>query len=254
MDDQATEAVESLPTESDELSTDTPTPATEGASDPVEVQAVADEPVDEDGAEPGPIPYSRFKEVNDQFKTLKEQKEREQAILKQFGFESVEEMQQAAAEQQRLDEEERVKAYFQSQVDDGELDEETARHRQELAIARMTLERERAQVQEYQLVMARDQAYASHPSARQAPDKVDDLIRSGVDPRTAVATVAELVDRVTLAIKAQTVTSKPVSPPPPMGSDNQSAQPTRPMTPSEAWRQGASKSWRDLLLGGKDTA
>ena len=250
LDDQALNTEESPSPESHELDTDTLAPATEGASDPTSAQDVADEP--EGGAEPGPIPYSRFKVVNDQFKALKAQKDEEAALLREFGFESLSEMREAAAaEQQRL-EEERVKAFFASQVEDGEMDEVTAAARRDLELERMAFNRERAMVQEFMILQARDAALASHPEAKEAPEAVDDLIRSGMDPRKAAAHVASLVKRFSLAAQSQATAKRPPAPSP-MGTDNQSAQPVKPVSGLERLRQGASVNWRDLIMGGNDT-
>jgi hypothetical protein len=38
-----------------------------------------------------------------------------------------------------------------------------------------------------------------------------------------------------------------------MGTDNQSAQPVKPVSGLERLRQGASVNWRDLIMGGNDT-
>jgi len=245
-DEEATTTVDSPATESDLAVADTAVePATGDATIPTGVEAEAEE-----SGEPGPIPYNRFKEVNDQFKELKAQKEAEAAILQQFGFGSLEEMRQAAElEQQRL-EEERVSAYYQTQVDEGELDETTAGMRRDLEIQRMQFQRERMAVQELLLQQQRQAALSVNPAAAQAPDMVDELIRSGVAPDRAAAQVAAMVERFSLAAKSQAIRQPSV--PAPMGSTNQSAQPTRPQSPLDAWRAGASRSWRDIF-NGKDT-
>lgn len=247
MDEEATIPVESPTTESEQVSAEVPEqPATGDAIVPVDTLAETTE-----SEEPGPIPYSRFKEVNDQYRELKAQKEAEAAILQQFGFSSIEEMRAAAElEQQRL-EEERVNAYFQSQVDDGELDETTAAMRRDLEIQRMQFERERQQVREVLMNQHKQMAMNAYPSASQAPDMVDELINAGIPPDKAAAQVAAMVDRFSLAAKSQAL-RQPVAPTP-VSASNQAAQPTRSLNPLDSWREQASRSWRDILGGNKDT-
>lgn len=247
MDEEAIQTVDSPATESDQIDTETSEqPATGDATGP----ALFDGETTDEG-EPGPIPYNRFKEVNDQFKELKAQKEAENAILQQFGFSSLAEMQQAAELERQRIEEERVSAYFQSQVDEGELDETTASMRRDLEIQRIQFERERQQVRELLLQQHKQFALTQHPSAAQAPDMVDELIRAGLAPDAAAAQVAAMVDRFSLAAKSQAI--RQPSPPSPMGSTNQAAQQTRPMSPLDAWKQQAARPWRDILGGNKDT-
>lgn len=246
-DEQALTPVDSPAMESDHIAEAPEIPATEDAI----VHDGADvEPMGE-AAEPGPIPYSRFKEVNDQFKALKEQKEQEAAILQQFGFSNLEEMRQAAfAEQQRL-EEERIASHFQQQVEEGYLDEGTAEMRRDLEVQRLQFERERAQVKELLAQQQVSAALSANPSAQQAPDMVMELVRSGLTPQQAAAQVAMMVDRFSLAAKSQAIRQQVA--PAPMSTSNQAAQPTRPMNPLDAWRQQASRPWRDILGGSKDT-
>lgn len=252
MDEQATEAVESLPTESEvtDIDTDTPAPATEGALDPAQAQEVAEGSEGEEGKpEPGPIPYSRFKEVNDQLRELKARQEQEQSVLQAFGFQSLEEMQQAALAEAQRAEEQRIAAYFAQQVEDGELDEDTAARARDIELRALALSRQEQQVQQILLRQERDAALSAHPAAQEAADMVDDLIATGVPPKKAAAYAASMVERFQLAAKAAAVVQKSASPPPPMGSDNQASQPVRTMTPREALQSVASISWRKLLAG-----
>lgn len=246
MDEEATTTVESPTTESEVQAEAIEAPATGDAIVPEMGEAEGME----SQAEPGPIPYSRFKEVNDQFRALKEQKEQEAAILQQFGFSSIEEMRQAAALEQQRMEEQNIAAYFQNQVNEGELDEHTASLRQAVEMERLQLARERAQMQSYLAQQQKAEAFAQNPEAQQAQDMVDDLINSGLPPQLAVQKVAQMVQRFNLAAKTQAIRQSVA--PTPMSSSNQSAQPTTPMNPLDSWRSQASKPWRELFNGSKD--
>lgn len=249
MDEEATTTVESPTTES-ELAQAIEEPAT---GDAIVTEMGEAESAEQEQAEPGPIPYSRFKEVNDQFRALKEQKEQEAAILQQFGFGSVQEMREAAALEQQRMEEANIASYFQQQVNEGELDEQTAALRHAVELERLQLSRERAQMQAYLAQQQKQTALAESPEAQQAQDMVDDLINSGLPPQIAVQKVAEMVKRFNFAAKTQAIRQNQNVAPVPMSTSNQSAQPTTPMNPLDAWRQGASQSWRDLFNGSKDT-
>ena len=248
-DEEATTTMESPAMESDQVAEAPEIPATEDATVLTGVEAESQG----EALEPGPIPYTRFKEVNDQFRALKEQKEQEAAILQQFGFSSMEEMRQAAmAEQQRL-EEERISMQFQQQVDEGELDEYTANMRRDLEIQRLQFQRERMQFQQALAQQQLTAAMASNPAAQQAQDMVNELMQAGLPADLAVKKVAQMVERFSLAAKTQAIRQPQNVAPVPMSTSNQSAQPTTPMNPLDAWRQGASQSWRDLFNGSKDT-
>ena len=249
MDEEATTTVESPTTESEFQAEVIETPATGDAIVPEMSEAEGME----GQAEPGPIPYSRFKEVNDQFRALKEQRTAEENILRQFGFSSVEEMKQAAAAEQQRMEEQQLASYFQQQVNDGELDEHTAGLRHAVELERLQLARERAQVQSYIAQQQKAEAMMASPEAQQAQDMVDDLINSGLPPQVAVQKVAQMVQRFNLAAKTQAIRQNQSVVPSPMSSTNQSAQPTQAMNPLDAWRQQASKPWRELFNGSKDT-
>jgi len=247
-DEEATTTMDSPTMESDQFAEAPETPATEDAT----VLSGAEAESQGEASEPGPIPYTRFKEVNDQFRALKEQKEQEAQILQQFGFSSMEEMRQAAMQEQQRLEEERIAFQIQQQVDNGELDEYTANVRRDLEIQRLQFQRERMQ---FQQVLAQQQvaaAMAANPAAQQAQDMVTELMQAGVAPDVAVQKVAQMVERFSLAAKTQAIRQQNVAPAP-MSTSNQSAQPTRPMNPLDAWRQQASRPWREILAGSKDT-
>lgn len=247
-DEEATTTMDSPAMESDQFAEAPETPATEDATVLVGAEAESQG----EASEPGPIPYTRFKEVNDQFRALKEQKEQEAQILQQFGFSSMEEMRQAAMQEQQRLEEERIAFQIQQQVDNGELDEYTANVRRDLEIQRLQFHRERMQ---FQQVLAQQQvaaAMAANPAAQQAQDMVTELMQAGVAPDVAVQKVAQMVERFSLAAKTQAIRQQNVAPAP-MSTSNQSAQPTRPMNPLDAWRQQASRPWREILAGSKDT-
>lgn len=247
-DEEATTTMDSPAMESDQFAEAPETPATEDAT----VLSGAEAESQGEASEPGPIPYTRFKEVNDQFRALKEQKEQEAQILQQFGFSSMEEMRQAAMQEQQRLEEERIAFQIQQQVDNGELDEYTANVRRDLEIQRLQFHRERMQ---FQQVLAQQQvaaAMAANPAAQQAQDMVTELMQAGVAPDVAVQKVAQMVERFSLAAKTQAIRQQNVAPAP-MSTSNQSAQPTRPMNPLDAWRQQASRPWREILAGSKDT-
>lgn len=247
-DEEAITTMDSPAMESDLTAEAPDNPATEDAT----VLDGADVEPTGEAAEPGPIPYNRFKEVNDQLRELKQMKEQEASILQQFGFSNLEEMRQAAfAEQQRL-EEERIASHFQQQVEEGYLDEGTAEMRRDLEIQRLQFERERAQVRDLLVQQQVSAAMASSPSAQQAPDMVMELVKSGLPPQQAAAQVAMMVDRFSMAAKSQAIRQQNVAPAP-MSTSNQSAQPTRPMNPLDAWRQQAARPWREILAGSKDT-
>lgn len=250
MDEEATQTVESPPTESEVQAGAIEQPATGDAT--VTEMGDADS-AGEDQGEPGPIPYTRFKEVNDQLRELKQLKEQEAQVLREFGFNNVEEMRQAAALEQQRMEEQNIASYFQRQVEEGELDEYTASLRQAVEMERLQIARERAQLQAYLVQQERANALSANPAAQQAQDMVDDLIASGLPPQVAVQKVAQMVERFNLAAQTQAVKQNQSVAPAPMSTSNQSAQPTRPMNPLDAWRQQASRPWREILAGSKDT-
>lgn len=199
--------------------------------------------------QPGNVPYERFREVNEKAKTA-DQYSAElnswQAVIDEFkqqGYNSAADVQAALAAQQQQAEEQEIRERYEHLQNANVLDAQSAYAQQEAEITKLRYERQMAQVQQYMVAQHTTQAMQSYPLAQRAPDLVNNLVQSGIDPNIAAEFVHNQVRNIAKTLVPE-LTNKLVSNgPTPISGGRPAANPQPPKAP------GTGLSTLTQLLG-----
>lgn len=193
-----------------------------------------------DEAKPGPIPYDRFKEVNERAKTyeselatLREQLQSLQAqpteptvdpdlamFRELLGVSSAAELQQAIEENQKQQWEQSVFTHYQGLVDRGEMDEELAAREARLQIQQAELQQLQNRLAASERNTQIAEATRAYPSVSKAQSLFDKLVNAGMKPLEAAREVDALVASMTTAATSQVAAQVASTPPTPMGNSD----------------------------------
>jgi hypothetical protein len=199
---------------------------------------------------PGNVPYERFREVNERAKQvgpLSDELSVWRDVIDEFkqqGFNSAADVRAALEAQQREAEEVAIRERYEALQNANVLDAQSAYAQQEAEITKLRYERQMAQVQQYMMAQQTAQAIQSYPLAQRAPELVNNLVASGIEPSAAAefvhnqvkALAKTLVPELTNKLSARTPT--PVT----------GGQPT-PATPQKSTPVGSGLSTLTQLLG-----
>lgn len=199
--------------------------------------------------EPGSVPYERFREVNERAKAA-DQYSTEltawQAVIDEFkqqGFNSAADVQAALQQQQQQAEEQEIRQRYEHLQNANVLDAQSAYAQQEAEITKLRYERQMAQVQEYMTAQQTQQAMQSYPLAQRAPELVNNLVQSGIEPSVAAQFVHNQVKGIAKTLVPE-LTNKLVSNnPTPISGGRPAANPQAPKVP------GTGLSTLTQLLG-----
>ena len=175
--------------------------------------------------QPNPVPYERFREVNERARQAEEYETKLQKwgrVIEQFeqqGYTDASQVDAALEQQRQAAEDQAVRQRYQQLVDSQLLDPAVAEAQYEAESARMGYERQMQQVQEYMMYQQREAAFQAYPLAARAEVLVDNLIQAGVDPVYAAQAVHEqvrtltqaMVPEITSRIKKQQRAPQPIS-------------------------------------------
>lgn len=205
---------------------------------------------DTDNEQPNPVPYERFREVNERARQAEEYENKLQKwgrVIEQFeqqGYTDASQVDAALEQQRQVAENQAVRQRYQQLVDSQLLDPAVAEAQYEAESMRMNYERQMQQVQEYMVYQQREAAFQAYPLAARAEVLVDNLIQAGVDPVYAAQAVHEQVRTLTQAMVPE-ITSrikKQQRVPQPMGQ-GQSAR----VSPSGGNNQNRTSGFAALL-------
>jgi uncharacterized protein YoaH (UPF0181 family) len=199
--------------------------------------------------QPGNVPYERFREVNERAKQASQYSEELdswRSVIDEFkaqGFNSGADIQAALEAQRQEAEEVAIRERYDSLQNANLLDAQSAYAQQEAEITKLRYERQMAQVQEYMISQQTSQAMQSFPLAQRAPDLVNNLVASGVDPGQAAQFVHEQVKAIAKTLVPE-LTNKLVNTAPTPIQNGQSAANTQAPT-----QPGTGLSTLTRLLG-----
>lgn len=213
-----------------------------------------------DEAKPGPVPYDRFKEVNERAKTfeselatLRQQLESLQAqpaeppvdpdlamFRELLGVSSAAELQQAIEENQKQQWENSVFTHYQGLVDRGEMDEELAAREARLQIQQAELQQLQNRLAASERNTQIAEATRAYPSITKAQSLFDKLVNAGMKPLEAAREVDALVASMTTAATSQVAAQVASTPPTPMGSADAAPPSASESLPSPA---SGRKAW-----------
>jgi hypothetical protein len=175
---------------------------------------------------PQPVPYERFREVNERARTadeLETKLNRWGRVIEQFeqqGYQSSDDIDRVMEQQQQSAYEDQVRNRYQQLADSQIIDPAVAQMQQEAEIAKYRYEQQMSQVQGYMLMQQRDIAVQQYPLAQRAPGLVDNLIQAGFNPMEAAQAVHEQVRTIaqSLAPEIASRMNKTKRSPQPMGN------------------------------------
>jgi len=156
--------------------------------------------------QPNPVPYERFREVNERARQAEEYENKLQKwgrVIEQFeqqGYTDASQVDAALEQQRQAAEDMAIRQRYQQLVDSQLLDPAVAEAQYEAESARINYERQMQQVQEYMMYQQREAAFQAYPLAARAEVLVDNLIQAGVDPVQAAQAVHEQVRTLTQAM------------------------------------------------------
>jgi len=175
---------------------------------------------------PQPVPYERFREVNERARTADELESRLNRwgrVIEQFeqqGYQSADDIDRVMQQQEQANYENQIRQRYQQLADSQIIDPAVAQMQQEAEIAKYRYEQQMSQVQGYMLMQQRDAAVQQYPLAQRAPGLVDNLIQAGFDPMEAAQAVHEQVRTIaqSLAPEIASRMNKTQRAPQPMGN------------------------------------
>lgn len=156
--------------------------------------------------QPNPVPYERFREVNERARQAEEYEAKLQKwgrVIEQFeqqGYSDASQVDAALEQQRQAAEDQAIRNRYQQLVDSQLLDPAVAEAQYEAESARIGYERQMQQVQEYMMYQQREAAFQAYPLAARAEVLVDNLIQAGIDPVSAAQAVHEQVRTLTQAM------------------------------------------------------
>lgn len=153
----------------------------------------------------GPIPYDRFREVNEQARSAKQELDQWNDIIQEFrqqGFNSAADLRKAAAQREAVMQEEGIRNRYRELEQQELIDPQTANLQMEAELERFRYQQAMSQVSQYMIQQERQQAATQYPLAQQAPAMVETLINRGVPPQEAVKITHEQIANLRKSIQS----------------------------------------------------
>lgn len=184
----------------------------DGADVPVEQSTIDEsfgylsEPTDGDASNPGPIPYDRFREVNDKARNYSERLDKWADVISQFeqqGYQSAADVQLALQRQQQELAEQQIVSRYRELEQQELVDPATAKLQLEAELERYRYQQAMAEVSQFMIQQERQTAMEQYPLAKEASALVDALISAGNEPTRAAQMVHEHVGRLTQSLRSE---------------------------------------------------
>lgn len=157
------------------------------------------------GDERGPIPYDRFREVNEQARNARQELDQWNEVIQEFrqqGFNSAADLKKAYAQREAQMQEEAIRNRYRELEQQELVDPQTANLQLEAELERFRYQQAMAQVSQYMIQQERQAAATQYPLAQQAPAMVETLINRGVPPHEAVKITHEQIANLRRSIQS----------------------------------------------------
>lgn len=168
------------------------------------VEQPASEPqVQED---PSPIPYERFKEVNEKARNANDRLSKWGDVIQEFerqGFQSAEDLRQTIIKQQQQAQEQQIIDRYREMEAQELIDPTTGNLQMQAELERFRYQQAMAQVSQYMMDQQKSTAINQYPLAKQNPEAVDSLIANGVQPDVAARVIHEQIEKLSKALVPQ---------------------------------------------------
>lgn len=157
---------------------------------------------------PNPVPYERFREVNEKARSASDRLSRWGDVITEFerqGFTSAQELQQAIARQNAQAEEQAIVSRYKELEAQELLDPQTSQLQMQAELERFRYQQAMAEVSQYMTQQQKATAIDQYPLARKNMVAVDNLVAKGLQPLDAARIVHEQVDQLTKALVPELV-------------------------------------------------
>ena len=161
--------------------------------------------------ERGPVPYDRFREVNERAKAAQQLEARLAAwgpVIERFeseGFSNAQAVMATLEQQAAAAAEAEITAKYQAQVDENDLDPEVATARRDAELLQMRLNRQLQQMEAYQRQVESTTAWQTAKLPESVKPLFDDMVNNGYAPNTAVSILAQSYKGMRRAVAQETV-------------------------------------------------
>lgn len=152
---------------------------------------------------PNPVPYERFREVNEKARSANDRLSRWGDVISEFekqGYTSAQELQQAIARQNAQAEEQAIVNRYKELEAQELLDPQTSQMQMQAELERFRYQQAMAEVSQYMIQQQKTTALDQFPLARKNQNAVDNLVAKGLAPVDAARIVHEQVDQLTKAL------------------------------------------------------
>lgn len=152
---------------------------------------------------PNPVPYERFREVNEKARSASDRLNRWGEVISEFerqGFTSAQELQKAIAQQNAQAQEQAIVNRYKELESQELIDPQTSQLQMQAEIERFRYQQAMAEVSQYMVDQQKSTAMAQYPLAKRNASAVDSLISKGMPPVDAARIVHEQVDQLTKAL------------------------------------------------------
>lgn len=206
------------------------------------------EPVAQD--EPSPVPYDRFREVNEKARSANDRLSKWGDVISEFerqGFQSAADLQAALAQQQAQAQEQAIIDRYRELENQELLDPQTSQLQMQAELERFRYQQAMQQVSQFMVDQQKNTALSQYPLAKRNPVAVDNLVQRGIEPVEAARIVHEQIDQLTKTLVPELVArlQQGRSVPTPSGTGN-SARPAI-VNGGQSSAQGGRQSLSQLL-------
>jgi hypothetical protein len=156
--------------------------------------------------DPNPIPYERFKEVNDKARNANERLSKWGDVIQEFerqGFNSAEDLRQTIVKQQQQAQEQQIVDRYRELEAQELIDPTTGNLQMQAELERFRYQQAMAQVSQFMIDQQKSTAISQYPLAKQNPEAVDSLIANGVQPDVAARVIHEQIEKLSKALVPQ---------------------------------------------------
>jgi hypothetical protein len=156
--------------------------------------------------EPGPIPYDRFREVNERARQAQSQLDNWSEVIQGLqaqGYRSADDVRRALQEQQLQAQENEIRTRYQELENQNLVDSTTAGLQMQAELEAFRYKQAIAEARQYMMQNEKQKAFAQFPAAQQATQIVDSLIQQGIAPAAAIQLVASQVETLSKTLKSE---------------------------------------------------
>jgi hypothetical protein len=153
-----------------------------------------------------PVPYDRFKEVNDKARNANERLSKWGDVIQEFerqGFNSADDLRQTIIKQQQQAQEQQIVDRYRELEAQELVDPTTGNLQMQAELERFRYQQAMSQVSQFMIDQQKTTAINQYPLAKQNPEAVDSLIANGLQPDVAARVIHEQIEKLSKALVPQ---------------------------------------------------